>query len=220
MSDSGFPKYRSAAKRMNMTGGTMGVRKGAFERSTKETVISVSLQLGSSSESRIESGVPFFDHMISSFSKHGMISLSLSCKGDTHIDDHHSVEDIGIVMGKAFSSAIGDKKGIARFGFASVPMDDALCQVSVDLSGRPYFRYEGLKLEGKINRYDEELTSEFLYAFATNCNANIHVTLLYGENRHHIHEAIFKALGLALRNAYSIDPMRADEIPSTKGTLS
>ena len=197
----------------------MSVRKGAFERSTKETVISVSIQLGSAGESRIDSGVPFFDHMISSFSKHGMMELVLSCKGDTHIDDHHSVEDIGIVMGKAFALALGDKKGISRFGFASVPMDDSLCQVSVDLSGRPYFRYEGVKLEGKINRYDEELTNEFLYAFATNSGANIHVNLLYGENRHHIHEAIYKALGLALRNAYTIDPMRAGEIPSTKGTL-
>ncbi|HNX59256.1 MAG TPA: imidazoleglycerol-phosphate dehydratase HisB [Spirochaetota bacterium] len=197
----------------------MSVRKGAFERSTKETVISVSIQLGSAGESRIDSGVPFFDHMISSFSKHGMMELVLSCKGDTHIDDHHSVEDIGIVMGKAFALALGDKKGISRFGFASVPMDDSLCQVSVDLSGRPYFRYEGVKLEGKINRYDEELTNEFLYAFSTNSGANIHVNLLYGENRHHIHEAIYKALGLALRNAYTIDPMRAGEIPSTKGTL-
>lgn len=197
----------------------MSVRKGAFERSTKETVISVSMQLGSTGESRIDSGVPFFDHMISSFSKHGMMELVLSCKGDTHIDDHHSVEDIGIVMGKAFALALGDKKGITRFGFASVPMDDSLCQVSVDLSGRPFFKYEGVKLEGKINRYDEELTNEFLYAFATNCGANIHVNLLYGENRHHIHEAIYKALGLALRNAYTIDPMRAGEIPSTKGTL-
>ena len=148
-----------------------------------------------------------------------MMELSLSCKGDTHIDDHHSVEDIGIVTGKAFALALGDKKGISRFGFASVPMDDSLCQVSVDLSGRPFFRYEGAKLEGKINRYDEELTNEFLYAFATNCGANIHVNLLYGENRHHIHEAIYKALGLALRNAYTIDPMREGEIPSTKGTL-
>lgn len=197
----------------------MSVRKGAFERSTKETVISVSMQIGSAGESRIDSGVPFFDHMISSFSKHGMMELVLTCKGDTHIDDHHSVEDIGIVMGKAFALALGDKKGITRFGFASVPMDDSLCQVSVDLSGRPYFRYEGVKLEGKINRFDEELTNEFLYAFATNSGANIHVNLLYGENRHHIHEAIYKALGLALRNAYTIDPMRAGEIPSTKGTL-
>ncbi|HEY1405897.1 MAG TPA: imidazoleglycerol-phosphate dehydratase HisB [Spirochaetota bacterium] len=198
----------------------MNVRKGSFERSTKETSISVSLQLGSSAESRIESGVPFFDHMLTSFSKHGMISLQLSCKGDTHIDDHHSVEDIGIVIGKAFLAALGDKKGITRFGFSSMPMDDALCQVSIDLSGRPYYRYEGAKLEGKIKAYDEELTSEFLYAFAVNAGANVHVNLLYGDNRHHIHEAIFKAMGLALRNAYSIDPMRSDEIPSTKGTLS
>jgi imidazoleglycerol-phosphate dehydratase len=198
----------------------MKPRTGFCERTTKETTISVSITIGSPKESVIESGVPFFDHMLASCVKHGLISIDLKCKGDTHIDDHHSVEDIGIVIGKAFADALGDKKGITRFGFASVPMDDALCQVTVDISGRPYFRYEGTKLEGKIKKYDEELTSEFLYAFAVNAGLNLHVNLVYGENRHHIHEAIFKALGLALKSAYAINPFRADEVPSTKGTLS
>ena len=197
----------------------MSARKGTCERTTKETPISVALELGVSTESRISSGVPFFDHMIASMTKHGMIALDLACNGDNHIDDHHSVEEIGIVIGKAFDQALGNKNGITRFGFASVPMDDALCQVSVDLSGRPYFKYDGDKLEGKIARYDEQLTMEFLYAFAVNANVNLHVNLFCGENRHHIHEAIYKALGLALRAAYTQDPLRAGQIPSTKGSL-
>lgn len=198
----------------------MAKRSGSFERKTKETDIKVSVTLASPAESHIDSGVPFFDHMLSALSKHGMIALDLSCKGDLQIDDHHTVEDIGICLGKAFSDAVSDKAGIARFGFGSVPMDDALCQVSVDLSGRPFFRCEGEKLSGMIGRFSGELTAEFLYAFAVNANMNLHVNVLYGDNLHHIHESVFKALGVALKQACAIDPERAGSIPSTKGTLS
>jgi imidazoleglycerol-phosphate dehydratase len=198
----------------------MATRSGSYERKTKETDIKVSLKLASTDESHIESGVSFFDHMLSAFSRHGMIALDLSCRGDLHIDDHHTVEDIGICMGKAFAEAVSDKAGIARFGFGSVPMDDSLCQVSVDLSGRPFFRCEGEKFAGLIGKYSGELTTEFLYAFAVNANMNLHVNVVYGDNLHHIHEAVFKALGVALKQACAIDPARAGTIPSTKGTLS
>jgi imidazoleglycerol-phosphate dehydratase len=198
----------------------MANRSGSYQRKTKETDIKVSMTLASAAESHIDTGVPFFDHMLSAFSKHGMIALDLTCKGDLQIDDHHTVEDIGICMGKAFSEAISDKAGITRFGFGSVPMDDALCQVSVDLSGRPFFKCEGEKLSGLVGKYSGELTCEFLYAFVVNADLNLHVNILYGDNLHHIHEAVFKALGIALKQACAIDPARAGGIPSTKGTLS
>lgn len=194
-------------------------RKAQKSRKTSETDISVSLELLTASPSSIASGVPFFDHMLSSMSRHGRMKLDLNCTGDTHIDDHHSVEDCGIVMGTVFKEALGDKKGIRRFGFASVPMDDALCQASVDLSGRAYFRYTGTELKGYIGKYAEELTSEFLYAFALNSAINVHINVLYGENRHHIHEAVFKSFGLALYEAALYDDILKESILSTKGVL-
>jgi imidazoleglycerol-phosphate dehydratase len=194
-------------------------RKGSFERKTKETDIHIAIELESSADSKIASGVPFFDHMLQSFAKHGLFALDFSCTGDTHVDDHHSVEDAGICLGKAFTAAIGDKKGITRFGFSSVPMDDALCQVSVDLSGRPYCRIEGVELSGAIGAYSGELTKEFIYALAVNGEMNLHVNIPYGSNLHHIHEALFKALGIALKQAVLIDSLRGASIPSTKGSL-
>jgi imidazoleglycerol-phosphate dehydratase len=195
------------------------LRSGSFERTTSETSISVKLALGSSAISVISSGVPFFDHMLSAFSRHGRFALELECKGDTHIDDHHSVEDCGICIGTALQRALGDKAGINRFGFASVPMDETLAQVSIDLSGRAYFVYSGPELEGYISAYNAELTREFLYALAMNCGCNLHVQVVYGSNRHHIHEAIFKALGVALRQA--VERSRGfDAVPSTKGVLA
>lgn len=197
--------------------GTM--RIGELDRKTSETDIKLKLILDSTDKSTIDSGVPFFDHMMNSLSKHGLMKIDLICKGDVEIDDHHSVEDIGIVFGKAFNVALGDKKGIYRFGEVLIPMDDVLVQIAVDLSGRPYFVYKGDELKGYISNYSEELTMEFLYAFAVNAQINLHVNVLYGSNRHHIHEAIFKGLGIALGRAFAFDPRRGDQIPSTKGTI-
>ena len=191
-------------------------RKAEIRRKTRETDIVLKLDLNSTEESRISSGVPFFDHMLSALSKHGRFWLDLNCNGDLEIDDHHSVEDIGICLGLAVKTALGEKKGIERFAFASVPMDDALAEVSVDISGRPYFKYTGSPLQGKIGAYSEEMTIEFMTALAHNAGMNIHIRLACGENRHHIHEAIFKALAVSIRTAKAIV---SDQIPSTKGVI-
>lgn len=194
-------------------------RKATVKRKTKETDIRVELVFGGSRASNIQSGVPFFDHMLESMAAHGRFSLILTCTGDREIDDHHSVEDIGIVLGTAFLQALGDKAGIRRFGDATIPMDDALTMVAVDISGRPYFKYTGPILNGSIASYNEELTEEFLRAFAVNAGINLHVTVKYGQNKHHVHETIFKSLGIALRKAMDIDETLKGEVPSTKGSL-
>jgi imidazoleglycerol-phosphate dehydratase len=194
-------------------------RKSEIKRKTSETDISIKLVLESMEKYEIKSGVPFFDHMLGSMSKHGRFALELQCKGDFEIDAHHSVEDIGICMGKAFKKAFGDLTGVSRFGDASVPMDDSLARVVVDLSGRSFFKYTGQELKGYIGDYDAELTIEFLRAFASNAGINLHVSVLYGENSHHIHEAVFKALGIALYKAAAIDEFLKDNIQSTKGSL-
>ncbi len=194
-------------------------RSGVVKRKTRETDISLELVLESTKESVISSGVPFFDHMLASMAKHGRMYIKLSCSGDVAVDDHHSVEDIGIALGQALKSALGNKAGIRRFGDASVPMDDALTLTAVDLSGRAFFHYQGDKLIGYIGRYSEELTSEFLNAFSVNAGINLHVNVFYGDNRHHIHESIFKSLGIALYKAFSIDVSIGGEIPSTKGMI-
>lgn len=194
-------------------------RTGIIERKTSETDIMVKLTLDSVEPSKINSGVSFFDHMLNSLSKHGRFNLDLSCNGDVHIDDHHSVEDIGICLGKAFKEALGDKAGIKRFGNSIIPMDEALTMVAIDISGRSFFKYSGTELKGTVKSYSEELTLEFLRAFSENAGINLHVVQKYGDNRHHIHESIFKALGVALNNACSIDPSMKGKVPSTKGTI-
>lgn len=194
-------------------------RQGNVTRKTKETDISVDLFLESTEQSKIDSGVPFFDHMLASMSKHGRIRLNLSCKGDREIDDHHSVEDVGIAIGQSFKNALGDKAGITRFGDATIPMDDALTLVAVDLSGRPFYKYTGPELNSTIGTFSEELTDEFLRAFAMNAGVNLHVTVFYGQNKHHVHETIFKALGIALAKAVAHDTTLGGQIPSTKGTI-
>ncbi len=194
-------------------------RKAEIRRKTRETDIQLRIALDSAEESKISSGIPFFDHMLSALSRHGRFCLNLECRGDYEVDDHHSIEDIGICLGKALKRALGDKAGIRRFGEASVPMDDALAQSSLDLSGRSYFRYTGGELSGYIGRYSEELTLEFMRSLAVNAGINLHLRLLYGENRHHIHEALFKALGVSLHRAVGRDEILGDVIPSTKGTL-
>lgn len=194
-------------------------RSATITRKTAETDISINLILHTVRDSSINSGVPFFDHMLASAAKHGRFYLHLTCQGDNEIDDHHSVEDIGISLGQAFKSALGEKKGIYRFGDAVIPMDDALSLVAVDLSGRPFFHYEGDQLKGYIGRYNEELTGEFLQAFAVNAGVNLHVRVFCGSSRHHVHESIFKALGIALYKASMIDSLLAGKILSTKGTI-
>lgn len=194
-------------------------RTGSIERKTSETDIKVKLILDSTEPSIIDSGVAFFDHMLYSMSKHGRFHINLTCRGDVHIDDHHSVEDIGICLGKVFKEALGDKAGIRRFGNAVIPMDEALTMVTVDISGRAFFKYSGSELKGTIKSYSEELTSEFMRSFADNAEINLHIVQKYGDNRHHIHESIFKAFGVALYNACSIDSSIQGIIPSTKGII-
>ena len=195
------------------------IRKGTFSRKTSETDITVTLELENTEDSSIDAGVPFFEHMLSAMARHGRIKVDLKCVGDTEIDDHHSVEDMGICVGQALKEALGKKTGIHRFGEATAPMDDALAVVALDISGRSFFRYTGPALQGQVGRYDEELTLEFLRAFADNGGINLHVSVTSGDNRHHIHEAIFKALGLALRKAVEIDPLMKGNIPSYGGCL-
>ncbi len=194
-------------------------RKGTIKRKTSETDISIDIVLGNVGKSEIASGVPFFDHMLDSMSRHGRFVLKLTCKGDREIDDHHSVEDVGITLGMAFKQALADKAGIRRFGDATVPMDDALTMVAIDLSGRPYYKYTGPPLNSFIGPYSEELTDEFLRAFAMNADINLHVMVLSGQNMHHVHETIFKALGIALHKASALDESLQGSVLSTKGTI-
>jgi len=188
-------------------------------RITGETDVSVEIMLDSVKKSEIKSGVAFFDHMLHSMARHGRLYIKLACLGDTEVDDHHSVEDIGISLGMALKEALGGKAGISRFGEATVPMDDALSLVSIDLSGRPFFSYSGPEMKGIVGVYDEELTPEFLRALSGSAGMNLHVHVFSGENRHHIHESIFKALGIALHRATTIDPLLDGQTPSTKGVL-
>ena len=189
-------------------------------RKTKETDIRLSLDLDGSGRARVSSGVGFFDHMLEALAKHGALDLTLACKGDQHIDDHHSIEDIGIVLGQAAAKALGKKAGIRRFGFASVPLDEALAQVTIDLSGRAHFSFRGGQRlgKGKVGSFDVELLEDFLGAFAAASNSTLHVELRTGRNAHHIIEATMKAFARALRQAVEHDP-RIREIPSTKGVL-
>ena len=191
-----------------------------MERKTKETGISVALDLDGKGAGRVSSGVGFFDHMLSALAKHSGMDLSVSCRGDTQVDDHHTVEDVGIAVGSAVAKALRDKAGIRRFGFASVPLDEALAQVTVDLSGRAHFTLTGGERlgKGKVGTFDVELMEDFLGAFANGSGATLHVEIRAGRNCHHIIEATFKAFARALREAAERDP-RARGVPSTKGVL-
>jgi imidazoleglycerol-phosphate dehydratase len=194
-------------------------RNSIIKRKTSETDIIAEVNIDSTAGSVIDTGVPFFDHMLHSLSRHGRFYLNIKCSGDTEIDDHHTVEDTGICIGKAIKEALGNKAGIKRFGHAVVPMDEALTLAAVDMSGRSYFKYTGKELKGVINNYSEELTLEFLRSMAMSAEMNLHIEQKYGDNRHHIHESIFKALGVALYQAFSIDELLSGEILSTKGTI-
>ena len=201
-----------------MTGGQGAMREGKVDRQTKETKISVDIALDGNGKAEIHSGIGFFDHMMNLFAAHGLFDLRLSCDGDIEVDGHHSVEDIGIALGEAFGKALGDKRGITRYGSFYLPMDESLVLVALDISGRPFLVYDGGEMAPMIGGYDTELTEEFLRAFAFHAGITLHVKVLYGTSSHHKVEAIFKALGHALRIAVSQDP-RVDGIPSTKGIL-
>lgn len=197
----------------------MSQRTASIERNTNETRIKLSVNLdGSGANYQHETGVGFLDHMLDHVARHGRLDLQVKAEGDTHIDDHHTVEDVGIVLGQALDQALGDKKGIERYGFSSVPMDESLARVSIDLSGRPalVFDVKFVGQAGKIGSFDVQLVEEFLRALVNHGKLNCHVEVPHGSNNHHIAEAIFKALGRALRDAVRIT---SDQTPSTKGVL-
>ncbi len=188
------------------------------ERDTKETKIKVSLNLDGSGKSNIDSGIGFFDHMLEGFAKHGFFDLDLQCDGDIHVDGHHTVEDCGIVLGQAIKEAVGDKKGIKRYGYMILPMDDALVLCAVDLCGRPYFSYEAEFNTDRIGYLDTELIKEFFYSISYAAAMNLHIKVISGSNAHHICEAMFKSFAKALDMATSKDE-RITDVLSTKGTL-
>ncbi len=196
----------------------MSERVAEIQRTTRETTIRLKLSLDGAGRSEISSGVGFLDHMLDLFAKHGGFDLEVHCRGDLHIDDHHSAEDIGIVLGQALEAALGTKEGIRRYGHMVLPMDEALVTCAVDLGGRPYFAWNAVFPSQKIGRFDTELIPEFWRAVATTARMNLHVLLHYGANSHHISEAIFKGLARAIRMACEHDP-RVVGVPSTKGSL-
>jgi imidazoleglycerol-phosphate dehydratase len=193
-------------------------RNAALERSTAETRIKLSLALDGSGKTDIKSSVAFLDHMLNLFARHGLFDLAVEANGDIDIDFHHTVEDIGIVLGTAVRQALGDKQGIRRYGFARVPMDETLAEVTLDISGRPYLVYQVELPKVKVGDFDTELAREFFQAFANNCGCNLHISLLYGDNVHHIIEACFKAFARALDDATRLD-QRVSGVLSTKGVL-
>ena len=194
------------------------MRIGKLNRTTNETRINVELNLDGAGKAEINSGVGFFDHMLNLFAAHGQFDLKVICAGDLEVDGHHSIEDIGIALGAALKSALGDKRGITRYGTFFLPMDETLALVSLDISGRPFLVCEVGELAPMIGTFDTELVEEFLRAFAFNAGLTLHVKILYGKNSHHKVEAIFKALGHALKVAVAIDD-KIQGVPSTKGVL-
>ncbi|MBG9794739.1 imidazoleglycerol-phosphate dehydratase [Paenibacillus dendritiformis] len=193
-------------------------REAAIARTTNETDIQLSFKVDGSGTSRLETGVPFLNHMLDLFAKHGQFDLAVQAKGDTDIDDHHTVEDIGICLGQALREALGNKAGIRRYASVFVPMDEALAQVVIDLSNRPHFEHRAVYPAARVGAFDTELVHEFLWKLALESRMTLHVIVHYGQNTHHIIEAVFKALGRALDEATAIDP-RVQGVPSTKGVL-
>ncbi|MBU7594649.1 MULTISPECIES: imidazoleglycerol-phosphate dehydratase HisB [Bacillaceae] len=194
-------------------------RTASIKRDTKETQISLSFSIDGTGQSSLKTDVPFMDHMLDLFTKHGQFDLSVDANGDVEIDDHHTTEDIGICLGQAIREALGDKRGIKRYGSAFVPMDEALAQVVVDLSNRPHLEFRGELPSTKVGTFDTENVHEFLWKFALEARMNLHVIVHYGRNTHHIIEAIFKALARALDEATMVDPRMEGKLPSTKGML-
>ncbi len=195
------------------------MRQATIERKTNETEISVSLDLDGTGDYTISTGVGFLDHMLEQLSRHSLIDLNVTAKGDTHIDFHHTTEDTGIAIGEAVSKALGDLKGITRYGSATIPMDETLTRVNLDVSNRPYLIWKVDFTRPKLGDMDTELFKEWFQAFAQAAGITLHVENIYGENNHHIVESCFKALARALRQALEIDPRKSDAVPSTKGVL-
>ena len=194
-------------------------RTASLNRKTKETDIRLSLNVDGTGTSRIQTGVPFFDHMLTLFAKHGLFDLEVTCEGDVDVDYHHTVEDVGIVLGEAFRQALGDKAGITRYGFFLLPMDECLVQVALDLSGRAYFDYRVECTQPYVRDFSILLVREFFRAFSGALAANLHMKLQHGDEAHHIAEALFKGCARALDAATRIDPRLAGAVPSTKGSL-
>ncbi|MFP3904119.1 MAG: imidazoleglycerol-phosphate dehydratase HisB [Armatimonadota bacterium] len=197
----------------------MPERTATINRETKETQISLSINLDGSGDSEIDTGVGFLDHMLTHIARHGMFDLTVEATGDYEVDDHHTVEDVGICFGRALAEAVGDKRGIVRYGSFICPMDEALVTVALDLSGRPFTNCDLDLQASRVGSFDTELVTEFFRAVASNAAMTLHVSKQYGHNTHHLIEAAFKAFGRALDRATSIDPRREDDVPSTKGTL-
>lgn len=195
------------------------MRQAQVTRNTLETQISVKLDLDGSGKSKLATGIGFFDHMLDQVARHGMVDLEIEAKGDLHIDAHHTVEDVGITLGQAFAKAIGDKKGVRRYGHAYVPLDEALSRVVVDLSGRPGLEYAVDYARGLVGEFDIDLIHEFFQGFANHALVTLHIDNFKGRNAHHQAETIFKAFGRALRMASEMDPRAAGALPSTKGSL-
>ncbi|MHA6259757.1 imidazoleglycerol-phosphate dehydratase HisB [Sporosarcina sp. CAU 1771] len=194
------------------------MRKKSISRATAETSIEMDFTIDGTGETTIQTGVGFLDHMLTLFTKHGLFDLKVVCDGDIEVDQHHTVEDIGIVLGQAFNASIGTKEGIDRYATISIPMDEALSTVSIDISGRPFFVYNVEGLKDKVGEFDTELVEEFFQAFVSHAKVTLHINLQYGKNTHHIIESIFKAFGRALNTASTINP-NIKGIPSTKGML-
>jgi imidazoleglycerol-phosphate dehydratase len=196
-----------------------GARRAAVKRRTKETAITASVDLDGTGAYDVATGVGFLDHMIEQLARHSLIDITLKADGDLHIDQHHTTEDSGIALGEALAKALGDKKGIARYGFAYLPMDDTLTRVALDISGRPYLVWKVAFTRSKVGEMDTELFKEWFQAFAQHAGLTLHVETLYGENSHHIAETCYKALAKALRQAIAIDERQKGTVPSTKGQL-
>ena len=194
-------------------------RTATVQRDTKETKIRVAVNLDGTGAATLATGIGFFDHMLDQIARHGLIDLEIAAEGDLHIDGHHTVEDVGITLGQAIGQAVGDKRGLIRYGHAYVPLDEALSRVVIDISGRPVLVFKVEFPRDKIGEFDTELVREWFQAFAMNAGVTLHVETLYGENSHHIAESCFKGLARALRTAVAIDPKAAGEVPSTKGSL-
>ncbi len=195
------------------------MRSATITRKTAETDISVRIDLDGTGTYDNRTGVGFFDHMLDQLARHALIDMDIRCEGDLHIDDHHTVEDVGIALGQALAQAVGDKKGIRRYGACLLPMDDALVRAALDISGRPYLVWNVAMPTAQIKTFDTELVREFFQAFSTHAGLTLHVDALHGINSHHIAEAAFKSVARALRDALEIDARKSDAIPSTKGTL-
>ena len=194
------------------------MRKSELERTTKETQIKVSLDLDGSGEGAIETGIGFFDHMLELFKKHALVDLSVKASGDIDVDYHHTVEDVGLVFGKALDAALGDRKGLTRYGFASIPMDEALCETSLDLGGRPYLVMQCAMKHEMVRDFEVKLVEEFFRAVSVESRSNIHLRQIYGDEAHHVCEGLFKSFARALRQAKALDPNEKG-VPSSKGVI-